>query len=693
MTAKQAYIALENKIQYLDRSTVPKFPPLPGFAGYEEYHAQVKIWRGWIEWEKEDPLVLKDEKQADAFKKRVLFIYQLALMSLRFDAQLWYDAAQYCFDNDLKDEGDKLLNDGIDANPESCLLAFTKADRIETQTVSESDPVARGLSVRAPYNKIIDALYELHKQSKDRFDREISETQERYAQEAQNEMGGQGNGSDDEEEQGPDDAAKKEMLERQQAEVNAIKEKSEAQLLELKKLLTAVWVALIRAMRRVQGKGKPNADAPGSRGVLSEARKRGNVTSDLYIQCALTEWYCYKDPSCLRLFEKGTMLYPNDENFALEYIKHLINVSDLTNARTVFEKTVSRLEKDEKTVQKTKPLYYFFHTFESKYGELAQIQKLEQRIRTLFPEDPMLRIFAHRFEYDNALSQKFEPTRFQPIISPNTQTKEAPGGATVIPSIEVMPGIAFNNSPKRPFDSMSGMGLDAGAPPRKMARGESPLKGAAGRRLQQQARGGTPNLAPSVAGWPIPPQLNFLLAVLPNARLTNGLTPRLIPEGLVNVLRNVQLGTSQTWALANLKNAGRGLMDPVYHQPPPSAGHHAAPMTLPPNVSRPPPPQVSYPPPVSTPTYHHSLPPQMGPQVPPYGQPPPAQYGVYQGPPPPQPPPHVNGMYNPFPSRNSPKPTGGVADFARLWQPQGDGGGHDRKASGGGGTGYRYAPY
>jgi cleavage stimulation factor subunit 3 len=335
MTAKQAYFAIENRIQYLNRSTVPKFPPLPGFEGAREYQQQVGIWRDWIEYEKTDPNMLKEDKtDPNAFKNRVLFIYKLALMTLRFDPHMWFDAAQFCFDNDMKDEGEKLLEAGAKANPESCLLAFAQADRIETQTASDNDAASRGETVRAPYNKLIDALYDLLKQTKERSDREIAEIQERYSKESQEEQQERerSQGSDDDEGADDTEAKTKEVAARRDIEIKAMRERYNGQLHELRRLITAAWVALIRVMRRIQGKGKPgSSDLPGSRGILSETRKRGNITSDLYIQCALTEWYCYKDPAALRLFDKGMTLYPTDENFALEYIKHLIAQSDLTS--------------------------------------------------------------------------------------------------------------------------------------------------------------------------------------------------------------------------------------------------------------------------------------------------------------------------------------------------------------------------
>lgn len=116
----------------------------------------------------------------------------------------------------------------------------------------------------------------------------------------------------------------------------------------------------------------------------------------------------------------------------------------------------------------------------------------------LFPEDPKLSLFADRYRGDG-----FDPTAIRPVISPAFQRR--PKIANVMQSIEhassvpdsprptyeVSPRpqyIQTTNSPKRPFPEDFEDNLNR---PRKLARGESPLKGAAGRRLheQKQARG------------------------------------------------------------------------------------------------------------------------------------------------------------------------------------------------------------
>lgn len=179
------------------------------------------------------------------------------------------------------------------------------------------------------------------------------------------------------------------------------------------------------------------------------------------------------------------------------FLPTALTTADQADARVTFETSVGRLAAKPDLVAKAKPLYSFFHKYESQYGELSQIRKLEQRMAELFPEDPKLHQFASRYTSDD-----FNPTSIRPVISPAFQRRPKD---TVMQSIEHAPTIRENsrppydisprlpyiqttNSPKRPFQG--DIESDSN-PPRKVARGESPLKGAAGRRLNdlKQARG------------------------------------------------------------------------------------------------------------------------------------------------------------------------------------------------------------
>lgn len=330
MTARSANISLQNITRDLKRTTLPSLPPMSGFEGDVEFAIQVNIWKRWIEWEKEDPLVLKEEDET-GYKNRILFVYKQALMALQFWPDMWYDAAEYCFANNLQDEGNDLLTQGMAANPESCLLAFMQADRVEmTTTRGQTDEslVQRGAAVRAPYNAVLDALYALYGKIKEREEAAVKKVKdgalplEQPQEETKEE--------DDED----DDEGKKQKLDPAaalKAQEEAVKAGFAPELKLVGKTISAAWTALLRAMRRVQGKGGQNQPVGGTRGIFVDARKRGRLTSDFYIANALIEHYCYQDAVAAKIFDRGLKLYPDDERMALEYTKHLINTNDPTS--------------------------------------------------------------------------------------------------------------------------------------------------------------------------------------------------------------------------------------------------------------------------------------------------------------------------------------------------------------------------
>lgn len=509
MTARTAYTQLQNITKDLQRTSRPRLPPAMGYEGDTEYAHQVMLWKQWIQWEIDDNLVLKDD-ELDQYKNRIVFTYKQALMALQFWPEMWYDAAEFCFANGLETEGTSFLTQGFSANPESPLLAFRLADRIESTTSNDegSDPGAKGrmAKVREPYIKVLDELYATEKKIEVKMQVDVQNAEVLARQDTNGDING------DEDLNASNIAAHKAATE---AQVHAVRASAQAHLDMLSKIISYVWIALMRATRRVQGKGLPNEKGAGFRAVFNEARKRGKLTSDFYVESAHIEWQCYRDPTGTRILERGVKLYPEDNHLPLEYIKHLVGKDDLTNARAVFETTVSRFlgANTPASTQKTKPLFAFFHDYESKYGELSQVVRLETRMSELFPEDPALKQFAARYSTSN-----FDPMSVHPIISP-TQTRPK---SLLYPSVELADPVnspiqkvidsITTNSPKRPLvldDSDE-------AQPRKILRAESPLKGAAGRRMNQQQQ--RPAAALPVPP-PLPPQLAYLLSILPKASL------------------------------------------------------------------------------------------------------------------------------------------------------------------------------
>jgi len=303
-------------------------PPALGFDGEVEYREQVEIWKKWVDWEMEDPLVLKDEDEA-AYKARILYVYKQAVMSLRFWPEIWYDAAQYCFNNGLDSDGNTFLEQGAAANPESCLLAFYRADRIETTTPPEEGDeslVRRGTAVREPYDKVIDALYGIITKIQGREAHVIARIKENFGIQEDSAMP---YARDADNEDAPDQGRTSEAL--QKLQIATLQQGNAAQTKLLSRTVSFAWTALMRAMRRTQGKGKVGDAVGGFRQVFADARKRGKLTSDVYVASALMEHHCYKDPAATKIFERGSKLFKDDEIFALEYLKHLIEVNDTTS--------------------------------------------------------------------------------------------------------------------------------------------------------------------------------------------------------------------------------------------------------------------------------------------------------------------------------------------------------------------------
>ncbi|KAI9830215.1 MAG: mRNA 3'-end-processing protein rna14 [Phylliscum demangeonii] len=581
MTARSSNTELDNITQGLQRTTLPRFPPAVGFDGEAEYMRQVELWNKWIRWEKDDPLVLKDEDVA-AYRARVVYVFKQAVMALRFWPEIWFEAAEFCFQHGLEKDGNEFLAHGIAANPESCLLAFKRGDRLEMTLPTEESEQGlkrRGAAVREPYDALLNALYALISQAKTREAQDLARIEQAAAKLRDDALDGKLAHRDDDDDDDNEDEDDAERESTKKAQLHAVQEGSAAQVRTLSRTISFAWIGLMRAMRRVQGKGSLNGPIGGSRQIFTDARKRGRLTSDVYVASALIEHHCYKDPAATKIFERGMKLFPEDEGFALEYLKHLLSMNDITNARAVFEMTVSRLGQKPETLAKAKPVYAFFHQYEAHYGELGQIKKLEQRMAALFPDDPTLSQFGRRFARPG-----FDPTAVRLIISPGTQTR-----ARVIPSIEG-PSTAQDSPINRPLElANANANANANSPkrrlgtddldydssrPRKMARGDSPVRGAAGRRMDHQKRpqqqpphqpphpgqhsnqhphqhsNPHPHPPPGSYNHALPPppppppslprEILFLLSIIPRAHTYYPAT-HFRPESMVRLLRDVQL--------------------------------------------------------------------------------------------------------------------------------------------------------
>ena len=341
MSARSANTAMDNITRGLVRTTLPVLPPAHGFDGDVEYTQQVELWKKWLSWEQDDPLVLKTD-EPEAYKQRVLYLYKQAVMALRFWPEIWVDAAEWCFSNGLDKDGDTFLNDGITANPESCLLAFKRADRLETTLTTDAaskGPAEQGAVVRAPFDKLLDTLYDLIKQLKVREAADLVKLDESIALDAS--ISAIVSKAEDDDEEDETEKKAREADKAKKTKVIQLGYSSQAQLIS--RTISFAWIALMRAMRRVQGKGAVKDTIGGSRQIFADARARGKITSDVYVASALIEHHVYKDPAGTKIFERGAKLFPEDEVFILEYLKHLLSIGDTTSKSTHYASAVTQL--------------------------------------------------------------------------------------------------------------------------------------------------------------------------------------------------------------------------------------------------------------------------------------------------------------------------------------------------------------
>lgn len=407
MTARSSLSELKNLTSGLVRTSTPRLPPLPGFDGFEEYNEQIEIWKKWIAWEKSDPLVLASEDVA-ALQTRIKYIYKQALMALRFWPEIWYalyvhgvtflltifryDAFEYCTSIGKTKEAVDFLKQGMAANPESCLLHFRYAEYLEASVpappVEDREAVKRkSTPIRQVYDSILDVYYKMITKIQAREKDTIANIEEANTIKRLD---------DDDDDDADFEPAPPDTKDTQ---INLVKEATKVETLIISKTISAIWINLMRAIRRLEGHGKVGDLIGGSRQIFADARKRGKITSDVYVASALIEYHCYKDPSASRIFDKGMKVFPDDVEFALEYLKHLISINDLTSkclfevllyplsdnldARAVFETFVSKITVEK--AESAKRIYHFFYEYESQYGELSQEIKLEKRMQELYP--------------------------------------------------------------------------------------------------------------------------------------------------------------------------------------------------------------------------------------------------------------------------------------------------------------------
>jgi cleavage stimulation factor subunit 3 len=341
----------------------------------------VELWKKYLKWEEGDPLQLNnDDGDEKAYQTRVLMAYRKASMHMRFYPEIWYLAANFLHRHDRIEEARQWLENGLSACPGSALLAFAivEAGERHQQNSGSSDR----------FNALLDWIHkeidQLHVQLEEKIrsvDLEAEQAKEAIRLRKNDE------GATEELEGEEREEARKLEEQREQkrkAERDLVRPKVD----ELKEYAALVWIKYMHFIRRTEGQ-RP------SRTIFARARKSKHCTWQVFEANALMEYHCSKDVAvATKVFELALKTFGEDEAFVVRYLEFLLSINDDTNARALFERTVTNF-----TPERARPIWDRWCDYEYSFGDSASIAKLEDRLAQLYPEEPQTKRLLERNVY------------------------------------------------------------------------------------------------------------------------------------------------------------------------------------------------------------------------------------------------------------------------------------------------------
>eukprot|EP00879_Flechtneria_rotunda_P025212 GHRR01026781.1.p1 GENE.GHRR01026781.1~~GHRR01026781.1.p1 ORF type:complete len:542 (+),score=148.52 GHRR01026781.1:427-2052(+) len=313
--ARMAYRERKRKMEGIDTAALP-VPPGKGGPNQQE---QVKLWKGFLEYERSNPQRL----EAAALTQRVDLAYMQALMCLLHFPEVWYDYARWQAESGKGVEQATLcLVRAVAALPDCLLLHFALADLEEAQ--------GNTAAAKEVYEALVKQL----------------EPPPGVLQQQQ-----QPNGN---------------------AEPAAAPQPAGGPIASLPPDQHAlVWVQYMRFSRRIESINF-------ARRLFIRARK-ARCPWQVYVASALMEWRIAQQRDVARkIFEKGLEMhdFATTPEYILEYADFLCNIGDIDNARALFERVLI-----EEANRKSVLLWERYLAFEFEMGDLQSALRLEKRAR------------------------------------------------------------------------------------------------------------------------------------------------------------------------------------------------------------------------------------------------------------------------------------------------------------------------
>jgi cleavage stimulation factor subunit 3 len=241
-----------------DNLPSPALPNRPDWSSSDDRDG-LERWKRYLAYEESNPLEIDD---AQAVHQRIGFAYRKALANLRFYPEIWcvtslppffscsssltfprvscrYLSASFHLRVGLLDDGNKLLRDGMTANPSSLLLAYTLADLQEGK-----QDLASCYSI---YDSLIEHLYARITQLEATVEAEIVEAV--AEKEAKKEEEEKVEGADAAEEEDTVETREKKALEIEEVK-KEVREKRQPEIDSVKRAAANVWITEMRFARR-----------------------------------------------------------------------------------------------------------------------------------------------------------------------------------------------------------------------------------------------------------------------------------------------------------------------------------------------------------------------------------------------------------------------------------------------------------
>lgn len=314
---------------------------------------RVKSWMTWISWEKRNPMGSGNKPMIHS---RIVYAFRRALMTLRRDDSFWMTFISYLrFEAFRLDDCEIVLKQAHRQCPMSLSILSALTDLMEFKGGDLE-------TVRQPFDQFNKVLEENLSALKG----EIIESSKT-----------------------PLDSDEELLF------TSALSERrlpTVSQYLKLRCVFNAAQVELLNLARRLGG-------LTAARLIFASARKSQHATAVIFSAAANLEFRIRKDVSIAsKIYELGLNRFSNDLSFSREYLNFLLNQNDDGNVRALFERIVANVEAFRSThsrevialnedVGAIKGIWEDFYKFESQIGDYQSVGKLEERMRSAFPDE------------------------------------------------------------------------------------------------------------------------------------------------------------------------------------------------------------------------------------------------------------------------------------------------------------------